>query len=208
MAYDEGDWRIPTLTVTPADGTTQAALVVEAPDGTRTALTPTGGSGSWEGPAYELTSPGEWIEDWTVTGTGAGRQRTSVLVAPVSGPVGARVYATTADLARWLHAAPPAGARRALQAASRRVDEMLLTALYPTDATGLPTTPAHIAALRDATCAQAEYARASGDATSVGATTKPSSFTLGRLSVQQAGTSSSSGRPGRRGRGPFSRRPG
>lgn len=76
-----------------------------------------------------------------------------------------RVYATDADYAAWLGLIPPVpGSAQALRTASLRVDELLISASYPTDTGGYPTEAAHIAALRDATCAQAAYARNLGDA--------------------------------------------
>lgn len=204
--YDEGDWRIASLVVTPYDGTTSAALQVESPTGTLTPLVPTdqddtpeAGKQTWTAPAYELTLPGEWIERWTVTGTGKSKQRAVVLVAPdpTNGLV-ERTYATTADYSKLIRKAPPVGARRGLAEASRLVDEMLLTAIYAVDeVTGLPTETEHIEALRDATCLQLEWAASSGDKNMTGAG-RPSSFTLGRLSVQQP----SGGSTAQRGKGP------
>lgn len=78
------------------------------------------------------------------------------------------VYATSVEYAAWLGTAAPAGATRALRAASGRVDEMLIASVYPVNASGAPTEAAHIEALRDATCAQADYARAIGDQYSTG----------------------------------------
>jgi hypothetical protein len=202
---DAGDWRVPTLIVTPYDGTTAATLELEAPDGTVVVPAvasaddvPEAGSQTWTASGYELTE-GEWIERWTVTGTGAGKERRVVQVAPDPADLlSERVYATTADFAKLLLKAPPVGARRGLAEASRLVDEMLLTAVYDVDDdTGLPTDAEHIAALRDATCLQLEWARESGDRFSVGAA-RPSSFALGRLSVQQAG----GGANARQGMGP------
>lgn len=185
---DVGDWRIATLTVVPFDATTAVTLAVIAPDGTTTApaVASSDGGATWASNPFELTTAGEWLERWTVTGTGTGKQRNTVLVAPdpTAVPAGARVYASTADLATWLRAAPPSGARRALAEASRLVDEMLLTACYDVDDDGMPTAAAVIAALLDATCAQADWARASGDTNLVGAG-RPASFTLGKLAVQR-----------------------
>ena len=169
---DVGDWRTPSLTVDPADETTTATLTVVAPDGTETALAATPGDtrAEWTGQAYQLTAPGEWVERWVVTGTGAGAQRAVVRVAPDPTAVpGQRVYASTGDYAEWIGTAPPPGARRALAAASRAIDELLLTAVYDVDSEGLPTDAAVAAALRDATCAQAAYQTATGDPAGVGA---------------------------------------
>lgn len=193
---DAGDWRVPTLIVSPfaASGgsATVATLQLVSPLGTVTPVTPTkqddvpeAGKQTWTAPGYELTE-GEWVERWAVTGTGASKARNIVLVAPdpVAGLV-ERVYATTADYANLLRKAPPTGARRGLAEASRMVDEMLLSAVYPVDdTTKLPTEAEHIAALRDATCLQFEWAAGSGDKHSTGAS-RPGGFTIGRLSVQQ-----------------------
>lgn len=82
----------------------------------------------------------------------------------------ARIYATPQEFADWLGLDdPPTGAERALRAASRDVDELLLTAVYDADEDGLPTDPKVAEALQEATCAQAEYARALGDPVNTGA---------------------------------------
>ena len=198
---DVGDWRVATLTVVdsdgdPGDATTAATLTVVAPDGTTsTPATATADDGHhWTAAGYEFTAAGEWIERWTVTGKGAGKERTTILVAPdpTAGPSGQRVYATTEDLANWLRAAPPAGSRRALAEASRDVDQMLLTAVYDVDDDGLPTDADVIAAMRDATCAQAEYARALGDPTGVGAG-RITQAQIGSVSFQRSAASGPAG---------------
>ncbi|MEU6858830.1 hypothetical protein AB0B28_08155 [Glycomyces sp. NPDC046736] len=84
------------------------------------------------------------------------------------------VYATPEEYAEWLAAggtpsAPPAGAQRALRAASGRIDELLTTAYYETDADGRPVKADVVEALMEATCAQADYQRAIGDRNSTGA---------------------------------------
>lgn len=183
MAYEVGDWQIPTLAVSVHDGTTTAALTVVAPDGTTAALVPTTADtgATWTAPAYELTMPGEWVERWTVTGTGKSRERRTLPVAPdpTDVPAGQRVYATTADYAKQLRAAPPANSRLALAQASAAVDDMLLTAVYDVDQAGLPTLPAVIAALMQATCVQAQDARAAKAAAA-------GSFSIGSLSVTRS----------------------
>lgn len=184
MVYEVGDWTVPTLNVSPFDGSTLAALVVVNPQtGAETPLTPTssGGGALWTAPPYEFVVPGEWIERWTVTGTGKGKERRLLLVNPdpVDVPTGQRVYATTAEYATWLRTAPPAGARKALAEASAAVDDMLLCAIYPVDDAGKPTDAKHIEKLRDATCAQAEDARTH-------ASRAAGSFTLGRLQVTRS----------------------
>lgn len=183
MAYEVGDWQLPTLTVSVHDGTTAATLTIIAPDGTSTVLTPTtaDAGATWAAPAYELTMPGEWVERWAVTGTGKSKERRTLLVAPdpTDVPAGQRVYANTADYARQLRAAPPANSRAALAKASAAVDDMLLTAVYDVDAAGLPTLPAVIAALKEATCVQAQDARAAKAAAA-------GSFSIGSVSVTRS----------------------
>lgn len=83
---------------------------------------------------------------------------------------GVRIYATVDDFTDFLDPDPvPANASRMLREASREVEDMTLTAFYETDTNGYPTDAEVIEAFRDATCAQAEFARASGDSNSVGA---------------------------------------
>ncbi|MFA5608308.1 MAG: hypothetical protein WDA07_14215 [Leucobacter sp.] len=75
-----------------------------------------------------------------------------------------RTYATEPEYATWLGApSAPSGAARLLRDASLEVDEMLLTAHYNVDHDGRPTDEHVIAALRDATCAQAEHRAEHGD---------------------------------------------
>lgn len=77
----------------------------------------------------------------------------------------ARIYATKAQLEDYLGngATVPVDADRLLRSASRDVDEMLLTAVYPVDAAGLPTDPDHEEAIREATCEQAMHRDEHGD---------------------------------------------
>jgi hypothetical protein len=68
------------------------------------------------------------------------------------------VYATPQELAEWLGLSePPAGASQALRDASLAVDTLLVGAVYAVDDEEQPTDPKVIAALRDATCAQAAF---------------------------------------------------
>ncbi|WP_406014328.1 hypothetical protein OG520_22155 [Streptomyces sp. NBC_00984] len=73
-----------------------------------------------------------------------------------------RVYATPEQLAEYTGQPAPADAARLLTRASEDVDDALLTAVYDTDADGMPTEPAIVAALANATCAQVEYVTAQG----------------------------------------------
>jgi hypothetical protein len=69
--------------------------------------------------------------------------------------------------------------------------------VYEVDSvTGLPTDADVIAALRDATCAQAEYARAIGDANAVGAS-QYHSVTIGSVSLSRGYGAGGSSAPGR-----------
>ncbi|HEY9476479.1 MAG TPA: hypothetical protein VIS06_21845 [Mycobacteriales bacterium] len=79
------------------------------------------------------------------------------------------VYAVETDLADSVYlpkgVTAPTGteATRLLTRASRRVDRLLLPAVYDVDDTGAPTDPAVIEAVRDATCAQAAWWLETGD---------------------------------------------
>jgi hypothetical protein len=73
------------------------------------------------------------------------------------------VYATPEELAAYTGQPAPADAERLLTRASQDVDDALRTAVYCTDVEGMPTDPAIVAALSEATCAQVEYQRATGD---------------------------------------------
>jgi len=67
----------------------------------------------------------------------------------------ATAYATSTDLTAYTGAPAPADADRQLQRASDLVDSVVC-ATFSVDGAGLPTLPAILAALRDATCAQVE----------------------------------------------------
>ncbi|MFD9789629.1 hypothetical protein ACFWXK_01635 [Streptomyces sp. NPDC059070] len=72
-------------------------------------------------------------------------------------------YATPEQLAAWTGAPAPPDAGRLLARAAEDIDSALLTAVYRVDEDGAPIEPAIIAALADATCAQAEHWLATGD---------------------------------------------
>lgn len=67
------------------------------------------------------------------------------------------LHATSEQLAAYTGAAAPAEADRLLARASELIDSALLTASYAVDNTGTATDPEVLAALADATCAQAEF---------------------------------------------------
>lgn len=197
---EEGGWRIANLTVDPADGGTVAVLTVISPLGVSTLPTVSGtlGNTAWASTPYELTSAGEWLERWQVTGTGKSKKRAVLRVAPdpFITPSGARVYATTADYAAHLVATTPAGARRALLEASRDIEKLLLCAVYPVDANLKPTDAEHIKAFRDATCMQAEYLRENSDEFGVGAA-QYHQMSIATINLTRAYGQSGSAAPGR-----------
>lgn len=112
----------------------------------------------------------------------------------------ARVYATPDEYADWLGVDdPPTGSETALRRASMVVDQMLLGAVYDVDDDRLPTNADVVEALRDATCAQAEYARATGDASLVGAA-GITQVSIGSLSYTKAATGTAATTTGGNGR--------
>jgi len=101
-----GDWRTPTLTVSPADGTTVATLRIRKGDGTYVTPDPTptgsGGGASWSAPKYQLTVAGRWAEIWTVVNTGAGKESVEfdvLAVPPVPDDTATGTYAPTQNSA-------------------------------------------------------------------------------------------------------------
>lgn len=108
-----------------------------------------------------------------------------------------RSYATPAEYAEWLGKdTAPAGAERALAEATIVVDELLITAVYDVDDAGVPTDTDVLAAVRDATCAQADYARGTGDPYSTGAAGAWSSVKVGSASLTRGGGGGSGGAAG------------
>ncbi|CAM2785902.1 MULTISPECIES: hypothetical protein [Streptomyces] len=93
-----------------------------------------------------------------------------------------RVYATPEQLAAWTGQPAPPGAERLLARASEDVDDALLSAVYRTDETGMPTDPAVVQALANATCAQVEYQLATGD-DGTGAAGRWDSVSIGPVSL-------------------------
>lgn len=189
MTESQGQWRLPFVELSVSGIDTVATLTTISPANVSTArpVIPNGDNSRWEADdAYQFTTAGQWTERWTVTGTGASTIDKTVEVGTYTNPATtARVYATSADYANELHAAPPTGIRRMLITASRVVDRMLRTAFYDTDDDGYPTDAAHIEALKVATCLQAEFAAASGDKNLVGAA-RPGGFSIGKIAVQKA----------------------
>ncbi|MFK0062620.1 hypothetical protein ACIQTN_25760 [Streptomyces werraensis] len=166
---DVGDLVTARLTVSPADATTQAALVVTLPDGSilTPVVTGTDNGAVWTAPVV-YTMAGVWRLSWTVTGTGASVEHELVSVAPTPGVTTTRSYATTTDLANYLRAAPPVDAAHLLEGASRMLDARVLQyCRYDVTTDGLPSDAAVAAAIGRAVCAQVAWWGEVGD--SVGA---------------------------------------
>lgn len=183
---DAGDQITATLLVSPFDGTTQATLTTTKPNGDvamPTTSTPDGGQ-TWTAPIL-LDQAGTWILKWSVVGMGASVEYEEVGVGPglsYSDP-DLRIYATTTDLANFLRSAPPAGARKLLEDASRKMVGVLLTAVYATDEDGYPSDPTQKKAIADATCAIVEWWGETGDA--LGTDGNWTSASAGNVSVSR-----------------------
>lgn len=94
-------------------------------------------------------------------------------------------YATVGYFEIYLDGEPlPPYPERLLDRASELIDEMLIGAIYETDADGEPTDPADIDTLKKATCAQAQYMAALGDET--GALAQFTSASAGAVSFGRA----------------------
>lgn len=93
-----------------------------------------------------------------------------------------RVYATPEQLSAWTGEPAPPDAERLLARASEDVDDALLCAVYATNDAGMPTDPAVVQALADATCAQVEYQLATGD-DGTGAAGRWGSVSIGPVSL-------------------------
>ena len=194
MTVDVNDYAVWTWTLTAFAADTAATMAVISPAGVSTAatVTPNADKSVWTSAAVLLTAAGDWTGRLTVTGTGAGVEHQTIQCGPTQ-PVPAVVYATTTDLANWLHGPPPAGARRMLARATLRVDELCKTAVYDVDANNLPTDPAVIAALRDATCAQVEWMVETGDLAGTAAPEQYQSVSIGSVSLTRAGSGGAGG---------------
>ncbi|TYB50239.1 hypothetical protein FXF51_56785 [Nonomuraea sp. PA05] len=104
-------------------------------------------------------------------------------------------YATVDDLVPAYLATAPANASLLLARASRDVDQALLTAVYPVDDAGMPTEPAHVTALMEATCEQvAAWAAAGEDGT--GATTVWDDVQIGSVRLARRGAQAGGGQTG------------
>lgn len=183
---DAGDQIEATLLVSPFDNTTQATLTATKPNGT--VIVPTTSTSddgqTWTAPIL-LDQAGTWVLKWSVIGMGASVEYQEVGVGPglaYSDP-DLRIYATTTDLANFLRSAPPTGAQKLLEDASRRMVGVLLTAVYATDEDGYPSDPTVKKAIADATCAIVEWWGETGD--TLGTDGNWTSASAGNVSVSR-----------------------
>jgi len=103
-------------------------------------------------------------------------------------------YATVEEFTDYLDPDPvPANAARLLTKASRRLDRLLIGAIYETDEDGLPTDPDLIEVFREAVCIQAQYIADLGDET--GAMANVSQMELGNQKIVRAISVVGSGTP-------------
>lgn len=103
----------------------------------------------------------------------------------------APIYATQADYQDWAgDSSDTTISDRLLRQASRVVDELLFGAVYAVDSEDYPTDTTVRQALRDATCAQAEWMDAQGDTSGVGDVQTVDSASIGSVSYSGASTTS------------------
>jgi hypothetical protein len=104
-----------------------------------------------------------------VAGAGAGLHYEVVPIAPA--PVvetAIRSYATTTQLANFLHAAPPLDAVKLLERATELLDsDFLKAAVYDVDDDGKPTDAEVAKAFAEAVCAQVEFWGEVGEETDI-----------------------------------------
>jgi hypothetical protein len=196
VTWDAGDVATLELTVAGTDGTTAVTLALYDPLGVPAAPAVTNVSGDLWRALAPVPTAGEWSAVWTVTGTGDGTEVYRFQVAPVTvGPAAGRTYATTADLAAWLDAAPPAGSARLLRRASAVVDDWTRAAVYDVDTDQLPTVATIRDAFRDAVCAQVESWQASGAGPSGPGAAGYSQITAGRITLVRGAGSTAAAAP-------------
>lgn len=187
-----GDQITATLLVSPFDSTTAATLTAYRPDGSAIApvASTSDGGQTWTAPIL-LDLAGTWVLKWSVTGMGGSVEYEEIGVGPglTPGPdPDLRVYATTTDLANFLKDAPPPGAVKMLEDASRKMAGVLLTAVYATDSEGMPSDPRQRRAIADATCALVEWWMETGDV--LGTSDDWTSASAGNVSISRDGSSS------------------
>ncbi|WP_042170096.1 hypothetical protein [Streptomyces sp. NBRC 110035] len=182
---DVGDLVTARLAIEPADETTTAVLLVTRPDGTTDTpvVTATEGGAVWTAPVV-YTLAGIWLLRWTVVGTGASVETETVAVAPAPATMAdVRSYATTTELAVFLHAAPPLDSVKLLERATELLDsDFLKAALYDTDTDGMPTDPVVQAAFAEAVCAQVEFWGEVGEETDIAGPLQ--GVTIGSVNLQ------------------------
>jgi len=164
----------------PASGVTIAITASPAPGGGSGNPVPATSSGilnvaggasysyAWLVPA--ATPPGDYIVTWTGTGGSNGStvltysQSVTVAVVPPSVPAPG-VYATPAQYRAWSgdSVTPALMLPSKLQRASEDIDRALMGAVYPTNASGMPTDALAIDVIMRATCAQAQWLIGEGD---------------------------------------------
>ncbi|MEU3161970.1 hypothetical protein ACPCAJ_21035 [Streptomyces griseoincarnatus] len=182
---DVGDLVTARLVVDPYDETTHASLAVTAPDGTVSmpVTTTADGGQTWTAP-LTYTAAGVWLLRWAVSGTGASVEAQQVGVAPAPATIGdVRSYATTTQLANFLHAAPPLDAVKLLERATDLLDsDFLKAAVYDVDADGMPTDPVVAEAFAEAVCAQVEFWGEVGEETDISGPLQ--GVTIGSVNLQ------------------------
>lgn len=185
---DVGDMVTATLLVNPFDNTTAATLLVTRPDGTTVSpvATTDDDGNTWTAP-LTYTMAGTWFLKWSVTGMGASVEWEEVGVSPDPTYVNpdVRVYATTTELANFLRAAPPPGARGLLEDASRAMARVLIQSVYAVDSLGFPSDLVQREAVRDATCAIVEWWMETGDV--LGTSGDWASASAGNVSITRGG---------------------
>lgn len=169
ILYTVGQTAALTFTVTPADGATTATAAATSPAAvtapvTLSAVSVVDDVGTVTGD-LTLTEAGLWKVVLTVTGTGASVTEYVYLAVPSITAAIPGSYATIGDLIEWTHDDPPADATRLLQRASEYVLGLTATAVYDVDGDGVATDVTVLAALRDATAAQAAWWIQTGDET-------------------------------------------
>lgn len=192
--YDEGDYATLKLDVPNTEATTEVRVMTTAPSGaTYTPLVSREDDDTWW--AQQLVDePGLWQVRWIVDGDGQGVEGDMLRVRPSSVHVdpGARLYATTADLARFMGDVPPDDAIKVLTDASRDLDHVLVGARYRTDDDGMPVHPHTVKALRDATCAQAWFSMNGGSDQDAGLGAGVGAIGIGSINITAKGGSGSS----------------
>lgn len=169
------------------DATPEITITSVATAATVVASTTTGvthpGTGVYGYPWTTIAglAPGSYLVQWTGTKTSV-PVAASEIVTVTAGLTG-RSYATTVQLADYLHTDAPANAAKLLEDATRALDDALLTAVYDVDSGGMPTDVLVQAAFAEAVCAIVEWWGETGD--SVGADGGWDSVSAGPVSLSR-----------------------